>query len=326
MSAIVSPPVSFTFRALQQALLSWTLTDQNGNPISGATVNATLYENLNLQNPTDYPGTPVAGFTNVNLVETPAASGIYVATLPATINPDPATMGFITVIVATSGSTPLGTWNIPTVIVPASNTIDLTTLSDVKAWLGIPTVNTDNDEVIQALITGFSQYVINRTGVASFNSINQYIEIYDGNGSQRLFLRNYPITAIISVLIGSYSVPLSSAVNAPGIFIEQLKRSIAFRAGSVGWFPSAGLFPYTFAPGIGNIQVTYTAGFAQVPYDLQEACFKAVAINYTRKSTIDQGSKTLSASGGGTGTVAFRAWALPPEIERVIMYYSRYGK
>lgn len=326
MSTIVSPPVSFTFRALQQGLLSWSLSDQNGNPISGATVNATLFADLNLQNPVLYPGTPVTGFTNVNLVETPSASGIYIAALPATINPPISTIGFVTVITATSGSTALGTWSIPTVIIPAQNTVDLTTLNDVKAWLQIQSANTDDDDTIQFLITSFSQYVLNRTGVASFNSVNQYTEIYDGNGSQRLFLRNYPITSIISVVVGSYQVSQSTSTSSAGLFIEQIPRSIAFRSGGVGWTTAVGIYPYTFRPGIGNVQVTYMAGYTSVPYDLQEACMKAVAINYKRKDWIDLASKTLTASGGGTGTTAYRAWALPPEIERVLVWYSRYGK
>lgn len=327
MSTVVSPPVSFTFRALQQAQLTWNLTDQNGNPIIGATVNATCYENRNIQNVTQYPGTPLTGFNNVVLTETPASSGIYVVVLPATINPAQSTNGYVTVITATLGPTPVGTWSIPTVFTAPQVNIDLTTVDAVKAWLGIALANTSCDETIQWLITGFSQYVLNRTGVASFNSIQTYTEIYDGNNHARIFLRNYPIISISNVQIGTYSVPQSTSITTPGVFIEQLPRSIAFRSSPSNYsLPPYQLFPYCFTEGIGNIQITYTAGYAFVPADLEEACIKAVAINYRRKDWQDLISKSLSVAGQGSGTTAYRSWALPPEIERVLVFYQRYGK
>jgi hypothetical protein len=211
-------------------------------------------------------------------------------------------------------------------MLPAQNTIDLTTIWDVKAWLQIPLSNTDDDGIIQELISGFSQYVLNRTGVASFNSIQTYIETYDGNNNSRLFLRNFPIISLTKVQVGSYSVPLSTSITTPGIFIDQLGRSIAFRNSGFGFMVPTGIYPYAFIGGTGNIQVTYQAGYQQVPYDLAEACMKAVAIYYRRKDWIDLDSKALASSGGGSGNTKYRSWALPSEIERVLTFYQRYGK
>ena len=90
--------------------------------------------------------------------------------------------------------------------------------------------------------------------------------------------------------------------------------------------PPLSIFPYLFTPGIGNVQVSYSAGYTRCPYDLQEACFKAVAINYRRKEYIDLASKSLSAGAGVSGTISYRHWALPPEIEAVINHYARYAR
>jgi hypothetical protein len=75
--------------------------------------------------------------------------------------------------------------------------------------------------------------------------------------------------------------------------------------------------------GQGNIQISYTAGYTFVPYDLQEAVIEAVGINYSRKDWIDIASKALSTSGGGSGTTRYRDWHLTPGIQYTLQYYSR---
>ena len=326
MSTIVSPPTSFTFRALQQALLTWTLTDQNGNPISGATVTATLYANRNLQNTTQYPGTAVTNFTNVSLVETPALSGIYVATLPATINPSAATLGFATVISALSGSTSIGTWTIPSVVIPPENINDLVTLDQTKDYLGLQPSNTDDDITIQFLISGFSQYVLNRTGISSFTQTQTYNETYDGNNNQRIFVLNPPIVTLNSVTIGSYTVPMSTSLITAGVYVEQSGRSIAFRNSPGVLMPPYSIYPYAFTKGQGNILISYIGGYTSVPYDLGEAAMEAVSLAYRRKDWIGLESKSLSAGAGVTGTTRYFMGHLTPGIERVLNFYSRYAR
>ena len=324
MSTIVSPPTSFTLRALQQALLPWVLTDQNGNPIAGATVTGTLYANRNLQNVTQFPGTAVTNFTNVSFVESPA--GTYTASLPATINPPAASLGFATVITALSGSTPIGTWTIPTVVIPPQNLFDLVTLDQTKDYLGLQSSNTDDDITIQFLISGFSQYVLNRTGISSFTQTQTFNEIYDGNGNQRLFVLNPPIVTLNSVTIGSFSVPISTGLIVSGVYVEQSGRSIAFRNSGGVLSPPFSIYPYYFTRGYGNIQVNYIGGYTSVPFDLGVCTMKVVAQNYRRKDWIDLASKSLSAGAGVTGTTRYRDWAMPPECEETLRFFSRYAR
>lgn len=206
-----------------------------------------------------------------------------------------------------------------------ASTVDLVDLNTVKSWLNIPLDNTDDDSIIQFVITSFSTYVLNKCGKNSLNSVQQYAEIYDGNGAQRLFLINSPIVTLVSVLMGTYLAPISTALNTAGVYIEQSKKSIAFRTSTSTFLTSTGVFPYIFSPGQGNIQVTYTAGYTRVPADLVEAVFEAVSLNYRRKDWIDLASKSLSTT-GGTGTTAYHKWALTPSIERVLDFYSRYAR
>lgn len=204
--------------------------------------------------------------------------------------------------------------------------VDLCSLAQAKDWLGLKQDNTDDDSVIQSVITSFSQWVLNITGALSYNSVQNYVDIYDGNGSFRMFLKNRPIVTVSSVIIGAYSVPPSTSTTSSGYFIEQTGRSIAFRSSGQSLTPAFSIFPYLFTPGVGNIQITYSAGYTRVPTDLQEACFKAVAITYKRKDYIDLISKALSSGAGVSGTISYRGWNLPPEIKDVINYYSRYAR
>jgi hypothetical protein len=207
-----------------------------------------------------------------------------------------------------------------------SSEIDLTTLQSVKDW--IPNLDSSVDDgAIQATITGFSQYVLTLTGRDSLNSIVAYDEIYDGNGSARMFLRNSPITEVVSLKICGVQFSQSAAYGQGGFFIEQSKRSLAMRAGSGGFNQAPSYFPlvgpgFVFTKGLGNIEVSYKAGYNGTPLDLDVAARKAVAAYYMRRQWIDLASKSMS-TGAGTGTTSYRDWVVPPDVEDVIMSYKR---
>lgn len=311
---------SFTFRTGQPELLTWILTDQDDVPVSGAVVSATLFAGRSLAVPDESPGVPVAGFSNVPLPET-ATPGTYAAIILPFVAP-PTSTGFVVVITVPD----ISTWEIPAAIIPPGANTDLVTLDITKDWLGIDESNTDDDGLIQFLITAFSQWVLNRSGQTSFNSIQTYTEVYDGNGNFRLFLNNTPVTQIVSLTIGASTVPISTSTITSGVFIDQSGKSIAFRNSPTYLSVPAIISPYTFSRGVGNIQVIYKAGYATTPYDLAEAAMKAVAINYVRKDWRDLASRSLSAGSSGSGTTRYRDWMLPPEIMTVLDFYSRYAR
>lgn len=187
--------------------------------------------------------------------------------------------------------------------------IDLTTLANVQAYLGLP--SGPADAILASMITGASQYWLTRTGRDSLNSVASYSKRYDGSGSRRQFLRNSPITAVSLLQVGSVVIPPSTDYISPGYVIDQSGKSIAIIA--VG---PTGLF----WRGIQNVLVQYSAGYSAVPADVQDKVTQMVAVNYKRKSWIDQASQQLAA---GAGTVTYRGWEIPPEVERVIQAYSR---
>jgi hypothetical protein len=210
--------------------------------------------------------------------------------------------------------------------------IDLTNLGLLKQYLGVQQNNTIADLVLQLCITAASVEWIWRTGrgpegvvpaASPFVTPQPYDEFYDGNGSVRQFLRNWPIVSVQSLLISGRSISLSTGFGFPGYVIDQSKKSLSIRSflrqSQLGRAPcGAG-----FDPGVQNVQAIYTAGFTQVPQDIVEKCTKMVAVNYRRTGWLDMASKSESSGGGVTGTTSYRAWEIPPDVAKVMQNYTR---
>lgn len=206
------------------------------------------------------------------------------------------------------------------------NDIDLTTLDAVKVWAGVN--NALSDDVIQAVITAFSQYVIDYTGVQSFTSISEYVDILDGNGSDRIFVRNRPIREIQQVLVDGVNRQVSAGYNQAGCFIDQSGNSISIRVGGgsnptlTNTYPGRGS-NLVFSTGRGNVLIKYLAGFMEVPFDLELTARRVSAVNYKRTLWIDIVSKMQAVSGGQETVMKFRDWAMPPEDVLVLNVYKR---
>ena len=198
----------------------------------------------------------------------------------------------------------------PVVGTVSPSAIDLTTLQAVKDWAEVK--GAGDDAIIQAAITGFSKYVQVRTGRDALASIQGFVDVYDGNGSQRMLLRNYPITELTSVMVDGATADIAASYGIAGVAIIEKAQGIGFVFGSSGRFGS----------GFGNIQVAYSAGYSEVPADLEIAAREAVATNYKRRAWADMKSKSVSIQ-GGTGTTTYQSWMLTPQIEAIIDSYTR---
>lgn len=219
----------------------------------------------------------------------------------------------------------------------AANAIDLTTLAAVKSWLSLDT--NASDQIVQDCITAASLYWLHATGLgpqdltipasSPLNSIVSYSEVYDGSGSNRLFLRNRPIVTVSSLSVGAIAIQSSSGVNVPGYVIDGTRKSITLRGG-FGPPVSGQLLRVGFANlrgcdrGFGNdvqsVAVAYTAGYSATPFDVEMAVRQQVALNYKRRGWIGQRSMSMAQ---GAGTVSYESWELPPSVKSVIDRYSR---
>jgi hypothetical protein len=170
------------------------------------------------------------------------------------------------------------------------NVIDLTTVAAVNAILGQgPTVDSAN---IQTEITAYSQNILTRTGRAFLSGVRSYSERYNGNGSQELPVRNYPVLSVASLSVNGIAIPASPDYIQSGYVIDtegsicniaiiggQYGGSDAYDDrwavrpggwGSYGNAPPLGQAPYRFVQGIQNVAVSYVAGYTiNVPSEAQ---------------------------------------------------------
>jgi hypothetical protein len=314
---------SLTIPVRTSFVLAWTLADTSGSPINNATVTATLYAGRSTRDPDNIPGTPVSPINNLPLPYIAASAGQYSATVPGTLDPQLDGTGYVLVIDGLVGSTPIYHKEQAVVIETAGSTVDLTTVDAVKNRAEIAS---DSDDVeIQSAVTGFSQWLLNWSGQASLNSIATLDEIYNGNGNNRLMLRSGPIRSLIAVTQSGLAIPLSTGPLSLGAYVGQSKRYIGIRNGGGGVlsyrFGSSSRGP-VFQRGEGNIEVQYTAGYPDVPSDLEYGVRCIVALNYKRKGWQDQRSRTTSAK-ESMATTSYQSWDFPREYWNIFLMYKR---
>jgi len=176
---------------------------------------------------------------------------------------------------------------------------DLTTLAAVKSWLGL-TASTD-DALLSRLITATSAYIeqwTNRHFLSqSFN------EVRDGTGSAVLVFADYPVTAVTAVVVNGQAIPLSPGYGQFGYSFTDTVLRLTGR-----WFDR----------GLGNVQLTYTAGYASVPPEIEQACIELVALRYKERDRIGHQSKSLAGE-----TVTFMVRDFPDSVRTILTNWRK---
>lgn len=176
---------------------------------------------------------------------------------------------------------------------------DLTTVANVKAWLGI-TAATD-DTLFARLVSAVSQYVqtwLNRQ-IASAS----YTETRDGSGRSRMVFADYPVTAVSAVVIDGRSIPASPDVFTPGYYFNEIE--VCLRG-------------YVFTKGQGNVSLSYTAGYAETPPALEQAVIETVSLRYRERDRIGHASKSIQGE-----TVAFTITDFPKPAQTILNNYKK---
>jgi hypothetical protein len=183
---------------------------------------------------------------------------------------------------------------------------DLTTLADVKAWLstgqqGFPPTD---DGLLTGLISAASQWIqtwLNRQVVSQ-----DWIEIRDGTGGQRMVFGAYPVTAVLSVVVDTLTISPVPAGSQQG-----------FASGYLFSPTVLALRGHCFSRRLQNVALTYTAGYSTVPPDIAQACIELVALRYRERTRIGEMSKHL----GDGSTVSFSQRDMPPDVRTVLQQY-----
>lgn len=176
---------------------------------------------------------------------------------------------------------------------------DLTDLATVKAWLGVTTTGSDTQltQLITAASVFVKQYLNSEVLSAS------YTETRKALGRDTLMVSEGPVTAVSSIAWSGQSpiTAVADPVNdVSGILFAG--RAISL----VGY-----CFPHDW------VKVTYTAGFAAIPPDIQQATTELVGEAFKRNDRIGQTSKSL----GGQEVVAFSTADMNATIKAVLGPY-----
>jgi hypothetical protein len=129
-------------------------------------------------------------------------------------------------------------------------------------------------------------------------------ENYDGNDSDRLLPRQFPIIAVTAVSVDN--VPIQQA-NSPVMagFLWDARRIL--------------LRGFRFCRGLQNVQVSYTAGYSSIPLDLKQAAIEALALSYRQRVRIGEKSNSMS----GQVNVSFDMGDVPPRSMAIFSQYRR---
>jgi hypothetical protein len=162
---------------------------------------------------------------------------------------------------------------------------DLTTLADVRAWLTPAggTLPADDDALLATLITAASGYIEQWIG-RNISPVD-YQEVRDGLGypSNRFVFANFPVTAVLLVLVNGVTIPAVPATipAPPGIVIA------TFPGSTAGYLftPTELVVQGYYVPRRPLcVTLQYTAGYATPPPDLAQACKELVALRYKERN------------------------------------------
>jgi len=179
---------------------------------------------------------------------------------------------------------------------------DLTTLSDVKDYLGITT--SDEDDQLEVLITAVSDFIKNETGREIVET--EYKEKIDGNRNEAIVLTQYPVISVEKLTVDDEEITDYYLYKENAV----IKREAIFD----DWDEHRS---YYFPEGKQNIVVEYTAGYEDVPLDIQKAVWDI--IQSTRKSKKYAG---LSKYAIGDESMTFSRGLVPSEAIDTIMEYK----
>lgn len=176
---------------------------------------------------------------------------------------------------------------------------DLTNLAAVKGWLSIS--STSEDGLLARLITAASQFI--QTWLNRDIAVAPYTETRDGNGRSWMVLSNFPVLSVSSVSINGQAIPASSGFDSPGYYIT----------------PTAlYLRGYLFDKGQANVALTYSAGYVQIPPEIEQACIELVGLRYKERDRIGHASKAIQGE-----TVSFTIVDMPPQVRTILNNYKK---
>jgi hypothetical protein len=149
-----------------------------------------------------------------------------------------------------------------------------------------------------------------------------YTEAYDGTGTNRLTLRNFPVTAITSLTVETRPVnPAPNPLSVGYLFDEFGVYLSGGDSMQVVTPQSPNVWAGSYFPRHSqNVQITYTAGYATVPDDINQACIELVAFKFQQRNHVGVVTRSLNAGGE---SVSYQQGFIPPEVQGILQVYRK---
>jgi hypothetical protein len=188
--------------------------------------------------------------------------------------------------------------------------VALVSTTSMTTYLGIALGSTEESEC-DLLINAASRLAVDYTGRGMDNNgVSRLLstsrtEYYDGDGTDTLHLRSYPISAVTSIYVDPDRDYGSSDLLDTDDYVYYENEGKICTDGSL------------FSPGRKSIKVTYTGGYTSIPEDLQLAIKELVLFWYKRNTDKRVGVTNIS--------VGDKSMGYEPNIpESVLSTFKRY--
>jgi hypothetical protein len=175
---------------------------------------------------------------------------------------------------------------------------DLTTIANLKQWLKI--TDSTNDALLTRLVSASSEFITTWLNRDIF--LQAYTGVVDGFGGYKKVLENYPVVSVSSVTVDQAPIPLS--INGGNGYTFNKWR--------------VALIGYRFNVGVSNVVIQYTAGYATVPPELEQACIELAALRYRELDRIGLISKGLAGE-----TITFTQRDFTQSVRTSLTQYKR---
>lgn len=191
---------------------------------------------------------------------------------------------------------------------------NLTTLANALQWLG---QSSDPQDLVARLITATSMQVQRFIGYNVMQA--SYTRTFNGEGLPKLFVPDIPLVEVSSLTINGVSIPVGVSVGGtqqPGYYFDN---------------DCIALIGYRFCKGFQNITATYTAGYATVPYDLEQAVLTWMKASWANFNIPGVGADATSVAagdfsinfGGKGGSTDASLVPMPSSVFAVLSIYQR---
>ena len=139
------------------------------------------------------------------------------------------------------------------------------------------TMDNSKDYLLEQIIAGVSAWISNRCG-RRFTEATNTAELYSGDGSDRLYLNQWPVSAVASIYVDSLHKWAADTLLT--VDDDSTSGDYRFETTEPGWGCVYRLYGGVWPAGVQNIKTTYTAGHAaaSIPGQIELAALRMTAM------------------------------------------------